>query len=93
MGNSLLQFALFAAVTIALALPCATYLARVFTQEAPCFLGFIERIITALAGSQIERQQNWWGYATSVLAFNALGAVLLFLIVYFIYLMRRRLRD
>jgi K+-transporting ATPase ATPase A chain len=85
-ANALLQFALFAIATMALAVPCAAYISRVFLRDnmvGDIVLGPIERLLGAIAGSQFTRQQNWWGYATSVLVFNALGMGLLFAILIF----------
>ncbi|MDR3425709.1 MAG: potassium-transporting ATPase subunit KdpA [Alphaproteobacteria bacterium] len=78
-GNALLQFVLFAIVTMALALPCAAYLARLFVKDS----GVVERGIARMLGPQMARQQSWIGYAFSVLFFNFLGWAFLFLILLF----------
>jgi K+-transporting ATPase ATPase A chain len=83
-SNALLQFVLFAVVTMALAIPCGAYIARVFLR-APTYPDIIlapfERFFAVLAGSQLSRQQNWWGYTISLLTFNALGIVLLYFVL------------
>lgn len=79
-----LQFLAFVAVTVALAVPCAGYLARVFAK-APVFADFlfsrIENAVIVIAGPQMERQQNWTAYAFSALIFNVTGGTLLFIIL------------
>jgi K+-transporting ATPase ATPase A chain len=85
-GNVLLQFILFAFVTMALALPCAFYLARLFSGEktwADIVFGPIERGIEKILGPQATREQNWIGYVFSVLLFNALGGLFLYLLLLF----------
>ena len=52
-GNALLQFILFACVTMALAVPCAAYIARVFAHDKLPFdivLGPLERFIDKVSG-------------------------------------------
>ena len=81
-SNALLQFALFALVTLGLAIPCAAYLSRLFACENGgfCPLG---RALGAIAGPQTSKQQNWKAYALSVLTFNLLGGALLFALLLF----------
>ncbi len=81
-SNALLQFFVFALVTMGLALPCAAYLARVFACENTYFCPF-GRLLGKIAGSQATQQQSWWGYAVSVLVFNLLGGLVLFSILLF----------
>ena len=76
-GNAVLQFFFFAVVTMALALPCAWYLARVFSKEPSA----VERGIGRIIGAGFWTQQNWGAYAFSVLFFNALGGAVLFWIL------------
>ncbi|RYE10097.1 MAG: potassium-transporting ATPase subunit KdpA [Hyphomicrobiales bacterium] len=82
MATDLIQFALYGAVLVALAMPLGAYMARVFAGEAG-FLRFIERPIFALAGIKPEQGQHWSAYALALVAFNAAGFVLLFLILKF----------
>ncbi len=82
MSHDLIQFALYGAALVALAIPLGAYMARVFAGEAG-FLRVIERPIFALAGIKPEQGQHWSAYALALIAFNAAGFVLLFLILKF----------
>ena len=82
MAQDLTQFALFGAALIALSVPLGAYMARVFSGEAG-FLRWAERPIYALAGIDPRRGQSWSAYALALIAFNATGFVLLFLILKF----------
>ncbi|HZY54199.1 MAG TPA: potassium-transporting ATPase subunit KdpA [Reyranella sp.] len=82
MTRDLLQFALYIVVLVALAIPLGAYMARVFTGEAG-FLRWAERPIFALAGIKPEQGQSWSVYALALIAFNAAGFALLFLILKF----------
>jgi K+-transporting ATPase ATPase A chain len=82
MTNDLIQFALYGAVLVALAIPLGAYMARVFAGEAG-FLRWLERPIFAIAGIKPEQGQHWSAYALALIAFNAAGFVLLFLILKF----------
>ncbi|HWA44013.1 MAG TPA: potassium-transporting ATPase subunit KdpA [Hypericibacter adhaerens] len=82
MAHDILQFALYAAALTLLAIPLGAYMARVFAGETG-FLGWLERPIFALAGIRPQEGQHWSAYALSLLAFNAAGFVLLFLILVF----------
>src|SRR6218665_2473516 len=86
MTQDLLQFALYGAVLVALAIPLGAYMARVFAGEAG-FLRLIERPIFAIAGIKPEQGQHWSAYALALIAFNAAGFVLLFLILRFQHLL------
>ena len=67
---------------VALAIPLGLYMAKVFAGEAG-FLRWAERPIFALAGIKPEQGQHWSAYALALIAFNAAGFVLLFLILKF----------
>jgi K+-transporting ATPase ATPase A chain len=82
MTQDILQFVLYAVVLVALAIPLGAYMARVFAGETG-FLGFLERPIFALAGIKPDQGQHWSAYALALIAFNAAGFVLLFLILKF----------
>jgi potassium-transporting ATPase potassium-binding subunit len=86
MSHDLIQFALYGAVLVALAIPLGAYMALVFAGEAG-FLRFVERPIFVLAGVKPEQGQHWSAYALALLAFNAAGFVLLFLILKFQHLL------
>jgi K+-transporting ATPase ATPase A chain len=82
MAQDLIQFALYGAVLVALAIPLGAYMARVFAGEAG-FLCWAERPIFAMAGIKPEQGQHWSAYALALIAFNLAGFVLLFLILKF----------
>jgi K+-transporting ATPase ATPase A chain len=78
----LLQVLIYAALLAALAWPLGLYLARVFSGETRA-LALLERPLLAAAGEAGARPQRWQGYALSLIAFNAAGFLLLFLILRF----------
>ena len=86
MAQDILQFILFGAALVALALPLGAYMARVFAGEAG-FLRWLERPIFAAAGIRPEQGQHWSAYALALVAFNLAGFALLFLILRFQHLL------
>ena len=82
MTRDILQFVLYAVVLVAFAIPLGLYMAKVFAGESG-FLRWAERPIFALAGIKPEQGQSWSVYALALVAFNAAGFVLLFLILKF----------
>jgi len=78
--SDLLQFALFAALLVAVAVPLGAYMASVFAGDVR-FLAPAERALMAAAGDLAARPQRWGAYALSLIAFNAAGFVLLYLIL------------
>jgi K+-transporting ATPase ATPase A chain len=84
MGADILVFALYGAVTVALAWVLAGYMHRVFSGERVILspvLDPVERAFHAVSGVRADRSQTWQGYALSVLAFNLAGFVLLYAIL------------
>ena len=77
------QILLFLAVLVALVKPLGGYMARVFegnrTFLSP-LLGPVERWIFRLAAVDPAEEQNWKQYTIAVLAFNALGFVVVYLL-------------
>lgn len=86
MSNDLLQFAVFAALLLALAVPLGSYIEGVASKRIR-FFAPVERGFYALAGVSPEENQRWTTYALSLLAFNAAGFALLFLILCFQHLL------
>ncbi|BAT58459.1 potassium-transporting ATPase A chain [Variibacter gotjawalensis] len=80
MINDLTQAALFAALLVALAIPLGLYMARVFTGDMT-FLAPVERALLGPAGVNTGEGQHWTRYALSLIAFNAAGFALLFVIL------------
>ncbi|MFA4993705.1 MAG: potassium-transporting ATPase subunit KdpA [Bdellovibrionales bacterium] len=83
-GNALLQYFVFVLVTLALSMPIAYCFTRLFATEASGG-GFtfspIERLITKVVGPQFFQQQNWKQYLFSLLFFNFIGAIALYLML------------
>ncbi len=75
-----MQFAVFAALLFGVAVFLGAYIARVASGEIG-FLRPVERAFAAIADFRIETEQSWSAYATSLLAFNAIGFSVLFLIL------------
>ncbi|WP_296574133.1 potassium-transporting ATPase subunit KdpA [Phreatobacter sp.] len=86
MTTDLIQAAVYAALLIALAVPLGLYMARVFAGEVT-FLAPVERAVLATAGIRQDEGQHWTRYALSLIAFNAAGFALLFLILRFQHLL------
>lgn len=82
MTSDLMQFALYCAVLVAVAVPLGAYMAKIYAG-VPGFLRVIERPIFRLAGIDPDKEQSWQAYALAMLAFNAAGFVLLFAILKF----------
>ena len=71
----------FLVVLIALSYPLSLWLARVGSSEPmPGFLGRFERLIYRLAGVDPDRDMPWTSYALALLAFNALGVLVVYLV-------------
>ena len=80
-ANTLLQPALFIVVLIALAIPAGRYMAAVFDGSSVVVRRIgkpIERLLYKLAGVDENAEMSWQRYALAVLAFNALGALVLY---------------
>src|SRR4029079_1153675 len=82
-ANGIAQIVLYAVILTALAYPLGIYMARVYEGS----FGFVngrlargERLFLRLVGSSPEREQNWKGYAGSVVVFSVVFTVLLYLL-------------
>jgi K+-transporting ATPase ATPase A chain len=85
-GSGWAEIVLTIAVTVALAWPLGTYLARVWQGERTWLdpvLKPVERLVYAGCGVKAERSQGWLSYAASFLGFSAAGFVVLYLILRF----------
>jgi K+-transporting ATPase ATPase A chain len=80
MVADLTQIVLTLALLVALAVPLGLYMAKVFAGEAT-FLRFAERALLAPAGVTAKAEQHWTSYTLSLIAFNAAGFAVLFLIL------------
>ena len=74
--QDLLQFGFYVALLLALSLPLSAALAAVFEGRFTRLSG-LERGFYRVAGVDATREQTWTAYAGSLLAFNAVGFVLL----------------
>ncbi len=82
--HAILEFFFFALVVMGLALPCSFYLTRIFNETGVgAALRPLEAAIGRFVGPLFAEQQNWTAYLRSVLVFNALGSLCLFLILLF----------
>lgn len=82
MTADLLQAGLYALILVALAVPLGAYMAAVFEGRVR-FLAPVEAAVYAAAGIRADEGQRWTRYALSLVAFNAAGFALLFLILRF----------
>jgi K+-transporting ATPase ATPase A chain len=73
--------ALFLAVLLALAAPLSKYIARM-AQPAPIrgWIGGLERLLYRAAGVEESADMPWTRYAVALLLFNALGALVAYLL-------------
>jgi K+-transporting ATPase ATPase A chain len=76
-----LMLGLYVVVLIALALPLATYIARI-AQPDPIkgWSGKLERALYRVAGIKQAEDMTWTRYAVALLLFNALGVFVVYLV-------------
>ena len=82
--NGWLQIAFYFAALLLLTRPLGGFLFRVFEGERTLLspvLGRVERGFYRLAGVDAKQDQSWLSYTGALLAFNALGFVLLYAIL------------
>jgi len=81
--NGVVQILLYLAVLLLLVKPLGAFMARVFQREKtfldPVF-GPLERLIYRLARVDADREMDWKENAIAMLAFNALGLLLVYLV-------------
>ncbi len=70
----------FLAVLLALAWPLGMWLARLASGNLPAWLLTLERPFFRLAGVEAAKSMNWWQYALALLAFNAVGVAVVYLL-------------
>ena len=81
--NAVVQFSTFGVALVALALPLGSYMARVYSGEATLArraMGPVERLCYRLANVRADEDMTWQRYAGSVLVFNLLGALVVYLL-------------
>lgn len=79
MNSIYLNLVLYLIILILLAIPLGKYIARVFENKIR-YWAWLERPLYRWLKTSDTVQQNWRQYALSLMAFNVLGLVVLFLI-------------
>ena len=80
-GQSWFQILLYVAVVVALAYPLGLWMARVYGSfRAPRPLRVVERGFYRLVGTDPEREQDWKGYAVSVMVVTVVSGLVLYAI-------------
>jgi len=85
-GRDFFQLGLFLVVLLATAKPLGLFMQRVFGGEKTflhSFFGRIENLIYRFCMINPSEDQEWTGYAGSVMAFSAIGCVLTYFILRF----------
>ncbi|WP_350308581.1 potassium-transporting ATPase subunit KdpA [Harryflintia acetispora] len=83
MMNAFLQYILYLAVLVALAIPLGAYIQKVMDGEKTVLSGVLtpcENVIYRIMHVQKDEQMSWKKYLLSVLAFSGIGLVFLFLL-------------
>ena len=81
--NAFLQYILYLAVLVALAIPLGAYIQKVMDGEKTVLSGVLtpcENVIYRIMHVQKDEQMSWKKYLLSVLAFSGIGLVFLFLL-------------
>lgn len=81
--TDVLQMVLFMLILILLAVPLGGYMAKVFQGEKTLLdpvVRSVEQSIYRLVGTSAAKEMNWKEYAFSLLMFNGLGVLLLFIL-------------
>jgi K+-transporting ATPase ATPase A chain len=82
-GNGALQMGLYFIALLALVKPLGWYMARVYEGapvEVERLLGPVERCIYRLAGVRAGEEMDWKTYAATMLLFNAVGILALYVL-------------
>lgn len=80
LAADLIRIVLCLVLLVAIAAPLGIYMAKVFSGEL-AFFARAERALLAPAGVRPKAEQHWSTYAFSLLAFNAAGFVVLYLVL------------
>ena len=70
--------ALYLATLVLLAWPLGIWLSRITSGDLPRWMLNLEAPLFRLAGVSPGNSMNWWQYALALLAFNALGVLVLY---------------
>jgi K+-transporting ATPase ATPase A chain len=82
--NGWIQILVFCGIIILLARPLGGYMTAVFSGETTLLAPVLrpaERVLYRLAGTSEREEQPWTAYAVSMLLFNLLGFLLLYLVL------------
>ena len=79
----LLAFASCTFAVAALSGPLGKYMKKVLDGEIPDFLKPLEKAVFSFAGINPRKEMDWKQYSVSMLVFNILGMVVLFLILFY----------
>jgi K+-transporting ATPase ATPase A chain len=82
--NGWLQIGFYALLVLLLTKPVGLWLYRVFESRArplPRVLGPVERLLYRISGIDPDREQDWKGYAASVMIFSAMGVLVTYAIL------------
>ncbi len=74
------QLALFLVLLVAASWPLAIWITRICNGQLPLWMQRTEAPLYRLAGVSPEKSMGWASYALALLAFNALGFVVLYLL-------------
>ncbi len=77
-AQALSLLAAYLIVLLALAWPVGSWLARISMGTLPQWMHRLEAPLYRLAGTSADKSMNWWQYAMAVLAFNVLGALVVY---------------
>ncbi len=77
-GSAWGLLALFLAVLLAASWPLGRWMARLLNGDLPRWMQRVEAPLYRLAGTSSEQSMNWSHYALALLAFNALGALVVY---------------
>ncbi len=72
--------ALYLVVLLALSWPVGIWLARLCSGNLPAWMHKVEAPLYRLAGTSADKSMNWWQYALALLAFNAFGVLVVYLL-------------
>ena len=72
--------ALFLTVLLVVSWPLGIWLARISAGNLPRWMHRAEAPLYRLAGTAADRPMNWSHYALALLAFNALGVLVVYLL-------------
>ena len=70
--------AIYLGVLLLAAWPLGIWLARISSGRLPGWMQRLEAPLYRLAGTSPDKSMNWWQYAPALLAFNAVGLLVVY---------------